>query len=51
MTTPTITKAELILGALVLPPIYGLVFAIGAALFGFGAPARFILSMLSMLIN
>jgi hypothetical protein len=46
MTTPTVTKFDLILGALVLPPIYGLTFALGAALLGFGAPARFILSML-----
>jgi hypothetical protein len=45
----TITKAELILGALVLPPIYGLVFAIGAALFGFGAPARAIIAAFASL--
>jgi hypothetical protein len=46
MATPTVTTSELILGALVLPPIYGLTFALGAAAFGYGAPARFILSML-----
>ena len=46
MATPTVTKFDLIFGALVLPPIYGLTFAIGASLFGFGAPGRFILSML-----
>jgi hypothetical protein len=46
MTTPTVTRCDLILGAIVLPPIYGLTFALGAALLGFGAPARCILSML-----
>ena len=44
MTNQTVTKFELILGALVLPPIYGLTFALGAALFGFGAPARAIIA-------
>ena len=44
-----VTKFELILGALVLPPIYGLTFAIGAALFGFGAPARAIIAAFASL--
>ena len=40
-------KFDFILGAITLPPVYALVFALGAALFGYGAPARFIISIIA----
>jgi len=42
-------KFDLIFGVLALPPIYGLTFALGAAAFGYGAPARAIIAAFASL--
>jgi uncharacterized protein (DUF2062 family) len=45
----SVTKFDLILGAITLPPVYAVTFALGAALLGYGAPARFLISIVASL--
>ena len=41
------TKLDLALGILTLPPSFALAFVLGAAFCGYGAPARYVIAALS----